>query len=454
MNKDITGGGEEHVNGEQNGANDNVDGTPPAHDLTVEGGSLAAPAGTEGEPTIPHPGGSGTQPANKPLPSKASNTPLTGKGNSSAMSRKGSLPDQSAAETADDTETEDKRKSRTRKSTAGNNPPLHAQMSALLDKLDKQAEKTDELLKCIRPAEAPTQQPASSRRANTRSPPPSQQHAKRPIHGSHYKRRSPKSGSVRSRHNSRAPQRHRQRLSSTTSSSSQSDYEGQVRRAMEMLEPRFAPQKGKPKAKDDKVVKYRPFAYLERELQRDIIKTGHPEELTVTQHLSGLCSMALEDCVPQSDAYGIVSHILQILEDQGYMLWSNVRAFSNTVIAQVARGRWMWSDDRLIERCRTNMYMRNRQSEEISWSVPCPKYNKGRCAETESHPVGIVTMRHVCSFCSINGYENTHTLRACKWRKGASGNTQQRKNSPDDRRELYGKPTAAHRGDAYDNSKN
>lgn len=453
MNKENTGGGDEH-DLERKDPNENDDDQAPAHDLTVEGAPPALPTLTDGEQTNPVPGASGTQLVNKTLP-KPPSTPITQKRNNSVPTRKGSLPDQSAAETADDTETEDKRKSRTRKSTAGKNPPLHAQLSALLERLDKQAERTDELLKCMKPADPATQRPTTtSRRAPTRSPPPSQQHAKRPIHGSHYKRRSPKSGSVVSRHTSRAAQKQRSRLSSTTSSSSQSDYEGQVRKAMEMLEPRFTRQKGKPVTKEDKVMKYRPFAYLERELQRDIIKTGHPEELTVTQHLSGLCSMALEDCGDQSDAYGIVNHILQILEDQSYMLWPNVRAFSNTVIAQIARGRWYWSDDRLIERCRTNMYMRNRQFEDTTWSVPCPKYNKGRCPETDSHPVGIVTMRHICSYCSINGYENAHTLRACKWRKGTSGGAQQRKNSPDDRRERYGKSSAAHRADTHDNAKN
>lgn len=141
--------------------------------------------------------------------------------------------------------------------------------------------------------------------------------------------------------------------------------------------------------------------------------------------------MALEKFDVRWDTYAIITHIAQILEDQSYMQWVSVRAFSNTVIAKIARGRWEWADDHMIERCRTNMYMPCRNSEESTWSVPCPKYNKGRCSSQETHNVGEVTMRHICAGCAVNGYENSHTLRACKLRKGANSN--QRKESVDDR---------------------
>lgn len=211
--------------------------------------------------------------------------------------------------------------------------------------------------------------------------------------------------------------------------------EEEVARALEMLEPRFSRQKGKRRSREDKLSQYRPFAYLEREQQRSIIRSGHPKELSVAQHLSGLCAMAMESCNEQSETYGIISHIHQLLDDGSYLQWPSVRAFSNTVIAQIACGRWSWCDDRMIERCRTNLYLRCRPGEDSSWSVPCPRFNKGRCNEQDTHAVGEVIMHHVYVFCAMNVYENPHTVRACKWKKGASGNAHQRRTSHEDKRD-------------------
>lgn len=107
--------------------------------------------------------------------------------------------------------------------------------------------------------------------------------------------------------------------------------------------------------------KYRPFNFLDREQQRAIMKTGHPEELTMTQQVSGFCAMALEQAEYNSDTYGILSHMSQILDESGYIAWGSIRAFSNTVAASIARGRWAWSNEREIECCRNNVYICQRR---------------------------------------------------------------------------------------------
>lgn len=268
-----------------------------------------------------------------------------------------------------------------------------------MDKLDRQAERTDELVRIMRTSHQRTpERRRSAAQGPSRSPPPTQQHGRRHVQGSLYKKRSPKSGNVQPRRTSRAPHRREGTSISLSSNSSVSDVEGEVSRALEMLEPRFTRQKGKRRSREDNLVQYHPFAFLEREQQRAVIKSGHPEELSVTHHLSGLCAMALETCSEQSETFGIVGHISQLLDDTSYMQWHSVRAFSNTVISQIARGRWSWCDDRLIERCRTNVYMRSRTGDDTSWSVPCPRFNKGRCNEQDTHAVGDVLMRHVCFF--------------------------------------------------------
>lgn len=355
--------------------------------------------------------------------------------------------------TADEVEYDERRKTTRRKSNVPKNPPLHSQMSVLMEKSDRQAARIDELFKIMRqpPPRSSPEKHGNERGGHNRSP-PRERHGKRHVSGSMYKRRSPKHGHSTSRRASRAPSRYHDVASDYSSTSTNSDTDSQVRRAIDMLEPRFSRRKGKRSSHDDKVSCYRPFAYLEREQQRSILKSGHPEELTVTQHLSGLCGMALEKCDTKSDVHAIVTHIAQILEDQSYMQWASVRAFSNTVIAQIARGRWGWADDRMLERCRTNMYMRCRYSEESTWTVPCPKFNQGRCNWSETHNVGEVMMRHICAGCVVNGYENNHTLRACKWRKGQNNN--QRKESSEDRRDQRYKAGGRQQESAREPSKN
>lgn len=80
--------------------------------------------------------------------------------------------------------------------------------------------------------------------------------------------------------------------------------------------------------------------------------------------------------------------------------------------------------------------MRSRVSEDIVWSVPCPRYNKGRCDEEGTHEVSGVTMRHVCCHCAAAGFDNPHTNRACNKRRNYSGNNP--RNSSEEKKESRG----------------
>lgn len=343
-----------------------------------------------------------------------------------------------------------------RKSQAPRQPTLQAQMTALIERMDRQAERTDEIYTMVRPP-ALTSPERSHRRSRQQDTPPASRESRRyktHVHGSIYKRTSPKAGPTRRHASSRHTSRRPYTPSSHSSDSSPYESDAQVRRAMELLEPRFQRHKGKYSSRDDKVARYRPFAYLDRELQRAIVKSGHPEELTLTQHLTGLCAMAQEHCDEFSTIHAILSHVIQLLEDHTYIQWSKVRAFSNTVVSNIARQNWKWIDDKMIERCRSNIYMRSRSTDESTWSVPCPRYNKGRCEQQETHSVGDVEMRHVCVFCAANGFDNAHTLRACNWKKGKNSNPQSRSTNDDRRDNRLSRHHGPARHDANDASKN
>lgn len=275
----------------------------------------------------------------------------------------------SARETGDEytdleeAETSDKTKKGGRKksSSAPKPPTLQAQMAALLQKVDNQAARTDQLYSMIQsqqnlPDGRVTQ---ASRQSTSQSRSTGHKSSRKHVISSHAKKRSPQNGRSR-RHRPSGATSYRSGTPSTESlSPGSSDVESQVCRALDMLQPKFSRHKGNCSEPVDRVKNYRPFAFLEREEQRRIIKNGHPEELTMVQHLSGICAMAIEEANERSDVYGLLSHALQILQDYGYIQWATIRSFSNSVFANIAKGKWSWADDRLIERCRNNQYMRH-----------------------------------------------------------------------------------------------
>lgn len=332
-----------------------------------------------------------------------------------------------------------KGKGGTKKCTqSAKNPTLQVQLTELMSKLDQQKARTDELYNLVRPPPQTTPPGLRHAQSHPNRRHHGDRHASRHVLGSHYKRGSPRSGRRTLARSHRETSRHSRYSPPESSNSSTSDIEAQVSQALDMMEPRFASYKGKPQQSDDSIKSYRPFAFLEREKQREIIRHGHPEELTFVQHLTGLCVMAQEYTDDRCKAYWVLQHVIQLLEDHEFIQWNNTRAFSNTVISNIARGKWSWDDEKLIERCRTNNYMRRRAYEESQWSVPCPKFNKGRCDKQESHQVGQVTMRHVCTHCAMNGYENPHTLRACSRRKGTTSAQNQQKANGEEKREYRG----------------
>lgn len=164
--------------------------------------------------------------------------------------------------------------------------------------------------------------------------------------------------------------------------------------------------------------------------------------------------MTLDVLDYNSEAFGLVQHISQILEDSAFLAWPVIRPFSNTVISNIARGKWNWNSEKAIDKCRSNQYMRGRGVEETLWAVPCPLFNRGRCEEDGNHEVAIVLMKHICSFCANSGYENGHTNRACNKRRGNAGGSAQNESYTDDRKDKQGGSYHRNKGDPGDQPKN
>lgn len=148
-----------------------------------------------------------------------------------------------AGETADEVDN-DGQKKRTRRKT---NPSLQAQLTALIQRLDHQAARTDELYTIVRPPPVRQIDSRTQPTGDTRSPPQNQDRRrhKKHVNSSHYKRRRPKSGNYRIRDRSREGSRASRRSNYLSHSSSDSDMEAQVRQAREMMEPKFDQYSGK-----------------------------------------------------------------------------------------------------------------------------------------------------------------------------------------------------------------
>lgn len=250
-------------------------------------------------------------------------------------------------------------------------PPLHTQVAALVQSVAKQTSRTDQLLELLRPqalAQAATPVRVQSTEkvvTNLSNKPHRGGRRTRRVSGSCIKRRSPKNGrgSGYARASSSATY-----TDESVCRSSDSDIEAQVQTAMGMMEPKFRHYKGKQLSRDDYIKRNRPFFFLGREQQRNILRKGHPEELSFVQHISGLIAMALDIMDNSHEAYGIINHVGQLLDDSGFVNWETSRAFSNSVVLNVAKGKWSWCSERAIESCRTNFYMRARPCDDTAWS--------------------------------------------------------------------------------------
>lgn len=331
--------------------------------------------------------------------------------------------------------------------------PLNVQVERLIGIMGEQAVKMDKLLTILSKPTPKTAHTPQTRRSvdkvvgsfSVHTPVPS----KKKVIGSRAKRTSPKNGRARTRPSSRSSLSSSILEESSISSedSQSSNVRSQVNQALAMLQPNFQKHKGTFSRREERIKRYRPFAFIDREKQRQVLKRGHPEELTFELHLIGLCGMALDVMNEGTSSYGIVQHIAQILEDSEYISWPNIRAFSNTIVANVARGKWDWSHEKAIDRTRTNQYMRARIPDDAGWSAPCPRYNRGRCEFEDTHDVSSVTLRHVCSYCAANGYDNNHTNRACHRKKNSSGAPNFQKSTFEDKKEKGNKPQYYTRSD-------
>lgn len=107
-----------------------------------------------------------------------------------------------------------------------------------------------------------------------------------------------------------------------------------------LLQPKFTNTTGKSLSHRRKlelaIRTNRPFAFLERETQRSMVREGgHPEELPLILHIEGLVAMLASAC---SDARvkGLANHLLQVVRDVQVHSWSKIRKWSNEVVLNTA----------------------------------------------------------------------------------------------------------------------
>lgn len=200
------------------------DTTPPAPpaEIVLEDGArdLTVPTtSTELQPphkSPPPPLALGTGPKKNATGHKRSNT--------------GELGRELNRDTADEyTDAEEKgKKGSKRKSQAPRQPTLQAQMTALIERMDQQAQRTDQIYSMVRPPATPERPYRPS--CHRESSPVSRESRRHRWHvyGSHYKRTSPKTGHSRRHVTPRNGSRRPHSPSSRSSDSSPSESDAQV----------------------------------------------------------------------------------------------------------------------------------------------------------------------------------------------------------------------------------
>lgn len=192
-----------------------------------------------------------------------------------------------------------------------------------------------------------------------------------------------------------------------------------------LMQPRFTNTKGKSLSYRRKleidIKTNRPFAYLERETQRNIVKEGgHPEELPLILHIEGLVAMVLNACVDQKTR-GLANHLLQVVRDVQVHSWSKIRKWSNEVVLHTAMKKWSWADLDRITQARNSQYLVPNSNVENQDVAPCYKFNKGECRYENDH-CGLDSMLiHVCAFCfAIDGALDRHPSRGCSKKRSSA----------------------------------
>lgn len=205
--------------------------------------------------------------------------------------------------------------------------------------------------------------------------------------------------------------------------------------AQACLQPKFVKNTGRQnniKKIEQKVTQNRPYAFLDREKQRDLARQNvHPEELDILNHVEGLVAMA-GAMTDDNQIKGLLNHIHQAVIDSQVHKWPRVRRWSNQVIFKVATGSWDWESYNVIAQERNSQYVICYPTNEKEPSYPCFGYNKGECRYENDHFSAGTLLAHVCAFCySLDGSKEPHISKSCGKHRSSSNYFRMREDNRD-----------------------
>lgn len=213
--------------------------------------------------------------------------------------------------------------------------------------------------------------------------------------------------------------------------------------ANSLLQARFNRTKGKEKSLkqiEQDIKTNRPFAYLDRDIQRQIIKSNqHPEELSFLNHVEGLIQMAGHRC-GDSQLRGLLEHISHITKDIHFHNWAKVRKWSNKVVVNTATGEWAWDQNDMFMQERNSQYVIQNDEIDTELIATCSLYNKGFCRHNAKHYEPDVTFVHACAFCfGIDGSREPHQSRVCGKRRSSANYFRLKEEAKDSQYDKKGK---------------
>lgn len=218
--------------------------------------------------------------------------------------------------------------------------------------------------------------------------------------------------------------------------------DSEIQDAQSQLKAKFTKNPGRPRTAkqiEKQVNLKRPYAYLGREKQRDLVRQGvHPEELDILNHIEGLTAMA-GDISTNDRAKGILVHIHQTIQDCQVHSWPRVRSWSNKVLFKIATESWEWDSTTEIMQERNSMYVVPYTASETEHTYPCYSYNKGDCKHEAGHFSGGTNLVHICAFCfSLDGSRECHPSRSCGRRRSSSNYFRARDDrEPNDKKQKF-----------------
>lgn len=216
-------------------------------------------------------------------------------------------------------------------------------------------------------------------------------------------------------------------VSSDSSSESESDNESMIRKditeANSLLQARFNKTTGRHKSArriERDIKSNRPFAFLEREVQRQLAKENvHPEELPMMVHLEGLVGLVSAQCV-DSKTKAMLGHVHQVIKDSQVHSWCKIRKWSNETLVKTATQEWDWVEQEKIVQARNSHYIVQNLFENEN-VFPCPDFNKTQCSIENSHYGVMGSLVHICGFCyALEGLKEPHPAKSCGKRRSSS----------------------------------